>query len=818
MNIQIIFINDSIYVIIDEKKYNLLVLDSIFKRTKYSFNDYKLLKEIIISFKNELEAKKHNPNEVVNLIGDKYITKRIFILTSFILFNELFISYFKELIIIHMKSKNFDFIDFYSSNLNRNWLYEDSLVVSSITSCIKEIFYNEMTLKKEEFDIFVCKSKEYSAENSIWDFNYRGKLYKNISLSIPNSEIREIIYNRLIFITLMKELEFNILEKKSLKYLTVDTKIVLLIVYMLVLFFYKEFRNMLKYIANKLIDNYEIVNTYNMKNEIFGKLKTKSILYMLSINRNGNNSSKIKIHYQTNIFFKFSKIIFKEVNKAHEYQIKNRNKINTQQIRNKNLIIYNYFKMNNGNLNRIIIDFSDFSHFDILFEIKEYIKWLIVNQKQVVSELIAIKRLFNFLLTEFENKNFSLSNITSFIMQKFVLSLMSDNENSNLSVSTRKMVYSNIKKFIIFIIKNDISKKFNFKSPNENIFNNIEFKNVENHKNHIEPLPEEVYCQILNHLDRIDIVLKNIFLILSSTGFRWKEVLNLKKDCIYLKNDVWYIKAIEYKTMTLKSKKGKSIYRHVPIYDENTLFAIKNQINMIEELNFESDYIFTTRNKNFYNKEYSLPSNGRFTESINRIIRNYDIVTNDGVLWKYSPHQMRVRIATLMAESGFESNEISNFLNHSSTQTIEKAYAFVRQKRMSELNSNFFKNHFNSIITEDNLILLNKEEREDLYVNLYLNYRDMEYGKCIIPISGKDCGKLQEPVNCASCQYLVTSDKYLIKWKNFLDNQKKRIYELESFYKEKKILYEQYSYYSEYKREIFYFESYQELINKLEEH
>ena len=86
--------------------------------------------------------------------------------------------------------------------------------------------------------------------------------------------------------------------------------------------------------------------------------------------------------------------------------------------------------------------------------------------------------------------------------------------------------------------------------------------------------------------------------------------------------------------------------------------------------------------------------------------------------------------------------------------------------KLEILNSKFFYENFKTEIPNENLQKLSKKEKEELFIDLYVNFRQMEYGKCVRhPILG-ECGKLQEPKSCSSCSKLITSKEYLPKWLN----------------------------------------------------
>jgi hypothetical protein len=155
------------------------------------------------------------------------------------------------------------------------------------------------------------------------------------------------------------------------------------------------------------------------------------------------------------------------------------------------------------------------------------------------------------------------------------------------------------------------------------------------------------------------------------------------------------------------------------------------------------------------------------------------------------------------------------FMGWQDKSTIEQAYIQLKKKRLMDLNSKFFYENFKTEIPNENLQKLSKKEKEELFIDLYVNFRQMEYGKCVRhPILG-ECGKLQEPKSCSSCSKLITSKEYLPKWLNLRDSQQNIINKLEIKFSEENIKKDEYMQWAEYKREFFILNSYNDLISKL---
>ncbi len=178
---------------------------------------------------------------------------------------------------------------------------------------------------------------------------------------------------------------------------------------------------------------------------------------------------------------------------------------------------------------------------------------------------------------------------------------------------------------------------------------------------------------------------------------------------------------------------------------------------------------------------------------------------------------MRAMLATIMVERGHATEEIRAFFGWMSKHTSERAYAYVRNRKMLELNNKFFEKHFHVSFDREALKQYTKKEKEELFVELYIHYRIMEYGKCVRhPIMG-ECGKLQTAQSCASCSRLITSPEYIPYWEKLYVNQKEILETLEKKLDDEGVDKEIYMQWAEYKIEFSRLFSYRNLLTKLEE-
>lgn len=463
----------------------------------------------------------------------------------------------------------------------------------------------------------------------------------------------------------------------------------------------------------------------------------------------------------------------------------------------------------------LIFDFSNINNDPIAKEIKSYIHH-IAQKKSILN---AIHHIITF-AKYIKNKYTIYSLSAQQIKLEFVIDWLSTHD---ISDSTKKGYKNYVSAFITFLISVE-SIKFPalFKLPLPPVKNEIrdikvQSKNIE----FTEPLPEDVYLQIRAKINELSLYVQNAFLLISSTGCRPGELSSITPDSLYYdhKYKSYFLKIEISKQYKAYAKKGKQPYRNVPIYDQEVIAAFHQQVDISKEFReiFKNDCIFIRQSnvKKFQNKHYIISSKDLIRE-VNSLIEKYHIHSDlEYDLWKYSPYQMRAMIATIMVEKGHASDEIKSFFGWMSKHTSERAYAFVRKKKMMDLNNSFFQEHFNISFNGAALKQYSKEEKEDLFVDLYIHYRIMEYGKCVRhPIMG-ECGKLQNAESCATCARLITSPEYLPYWEKMYENQKKIFETVVKKLESEGIDKETYTTWGEYLIEMHRLNSYENLIFKL---
>lgn len=334
------------------------------------------------------------------------------------------------------------------------------------------------------------------------------------------------------------------------------------------------------------------------------------------------------------------------------------------------------------------------------------------------------------------------------------------------------------------------------------------------------PMPEDVYLQIRARIDELDTEIKNAFLIQCATGCRPSELAAIREDSLKFdqRTDCHILTIYASKQEAAYGKKGKLPVRKVPIYEQDVIRAFREQAEISRAVRRESgnDSIFVRRYRRRHVVKYHIPSSKELIRDVNILIDKYNIKAElDSDTWHYTPYQMRAMIATTMVEKGHAPEEIKAFFGWLTNHTSEKAYAFVRKKKMAELNTELFKKHFRVSFDKKLLGSYSREEREHIFVKLYIHKRQMEYGDCVRhPVVG-ECGKLQGPESCASCARLNTDSPYLGNWVKIRDSQKAIYDDLVRTLESEGIPRSEYETWHEYLVEKQRLDSFQSLVDRL---
>lgn len=342
--------------------------------------------------------------------------------------------------------------------------------------------------------------------------------------------------------------------------------------------------------------------------------------------------------------------------------------------------------------------------------------------------------------------------------------------------------------------------------PYLNGLENITFYNSAKMGKNTEIIPEEVVIELDRYSHELNDNHRLVYEILAVTGLRIKEVTFLTENCLKpskTSTDFMLLSYIPYKTLKSRKQTGSDTRLEVAITLElgnkiNKQIKKTEHIRMLTKL----PYIFYGNVTKIELKRFSMIQESTFVEAVNRLIRKHKICNAEGQLWHYTSRQSRKTLAVILVEEGATSSEIAIQFGHSTTRTTEQYYAEVRNRRLAQMNSEFFKTRFEILLGEDNLKAYSEEERRQLYVDFALNNRDVEFGKCSKHISEGPCGARAGSMSCATCPKLCTGIKYIDKWNEMLTSQQNIVNELICIYNKEGIQSIEYESFIEYKREI----------------
>lgn len=133
--------------------------------------------------------------------------------------------------------------------------------------------------------------------------------------------------------------------------------------------------------------------------------------------------------------------------------------------------------------------------------------------------------------------------------------------------------------------------------------------------------------------------------------------------------------------------------------------------------------------------------------------------------------------------------------------------------KLAELNTKFFKDKFDLLLSGEQLEEYSEEERRLLYIDFRLEQRKVELGYCLKKAADGGCTNRNSMYNCVNCKNLCTGRKYLPYWQELLEQQKTIVDSLLMSYVQNSII--DYTDFKEYRQESFLLECYQSIVNSI---
>jgi integrase len=351
--------------------------------------------------------------------------------------------------------------------------------------------------------------------------------------------------------------------------------------------------------------------------------------------------------------------------------------------------------------------------------------------------------------------------------------------------------------------------------PHDNPFGKFRFVNAEQYTQNTEAIPQFVLSELKSHINELSDTDQLVFEIFTATGLRANEAAMLEENCIESTRFVGYaaLRYKQHKTLPARRKGGRNDYRSVYI-SEDLAAKISEQIKQTVNLRRESGmpYIFLTR---YQNRRINIYNVWYFADKINALIKRHGIQGESGELWHFTTRQYRKTLAAEMIENGATVEDLAAQFGHMDKSTAAKYYAEVRNRRLAEMNSEFFRKKFKMLISREQLAQYNEEERRLLYVDFRLGLRRTELGFCVNKLSNSGCERSNRFHSCVNCNHLCTGRQYLAYWKELLTVQEQIVAHLLEIYRQECIV--NFDGFPEYRQELTLLEAYRNAVGMIEE-
>ena len=337
-------------------------------------------------------------------------------------------------------------------------------------------------------------------------------------------------------------------------------------------------------------------------------------------------------------------------------------------------------------------------------------------------------------------------------------------------ISTMKSL-SFCKQVCAYLMSNSRDDQIKSPRPHQNPFEKLVFVNSTEYLKNTPIIPETVMNQLEAHIDELQETYQLLFKIFSNTGMRAKEVLFLEEDCLEKARYDGYetLKYKPYKVLKARRKTGIGDYHRILIPSflaDDIRKRIAETAALREE--YRLPYLFIRKRKNF---KASMLNIWYFSQLINKMIAKYTICDEDGALWNFTSRQYRKALAVTLIENGATIEELAYWLGHLNRGTAAKFYAEVRKMKLAEMNTNFFRDRFDLLLSQEQLTDYSEEERRLLYIDFRLEQRKVEFGYCLKKVADGGCDNRNSLFNCINCKHLCTGRKYSPYWCELLEQQ-----------------------------------------------
>ncbi|MFK9115962.1 site-specific integrase [Peribacillus castrilensis] len=389
-----------------------------------------------------------------------------------------------------------------------------------------------------------------------------------------------------------------------------------------------------------------------------------------------------------------------------------------------------------------------------------------------------------------------ISNILTIKYAPDLLSIKSELEEL-YKLSTVKKVFGAMRGFFTWYSDE-------MKYEGENPFHKVTIRNLDDHTKHTEEIPQEVFNLINDNLSSFKPMIQNAWIILTNSGIRISELLDLKFDSLNFNkiNQQYQLTYIPNKQEKDRRIKQEDKFHH--IYATPALItAFNNQLKITAELrkknNLKSLFI---HNRNGPRILYG----GTMVNSLNNFLKK------NGVDFKISNHMCRKNLIVSLLTEGHSVEEIAN-ITAQTPKTILRSYFGIQEKKLAEMEDAYFEEAFEHLFKPKFNEKVSKEDLEAIRLEIKRGARKAPNGNgyCGKNISFGPCVKSR----CIGCRLLVTTPQQIPLYRTLLKEQENHISNLESQFENLRIPKEEYTTYRDYQSDLDYLKLIQDGLNKL---
>lgn len=463
------------------------------------------------------------------------------------------------------------------------------------------------------------------------------------------------------------------------------------------------------------------------------------------------------------------------------------------------------------------IDFTKIKQPSLRYEMKFYLKYIFESRGKISVPLFCCQYLALNTLIGINPDIKYFADITEADARMLVLFLEKATKEDGTALSQYYIskAVNSIKRVINYLMGDLRDSSIRTPRPYMNPFAIITFHNLRQYNTPTSIIPEDVVDQLDRCSKELSPLHKLLYDIFSNTGLRLKEVFFLEEDCIESSRypGIFQLKFKPLKVLASRRRHSAGDYHRVMI-PQNLAEKISIHISATSFTRqaANSPYIFLSERLGY---STTVMDAQPFIKSIRHLIKKHDICGEDGELWHFTSRQFRKTIAVKLIENGATTAELAYWLGHLCSDTAAKYYAEVRKMKLAELNTRFFLEKFELILSNEQLENYTEEERKLLYADFRLEQRRVEFGFCILKTVDGPCQNRNSLYNCINCRNLCTGKQYLPYWLELLEQQKIIVEKLISAYMADDI--SDYTNYTEYKQELRLLNGYENIVRAIRE-